>query len=136
MSYPYPRRQLRKIADAGPRQRDQTPNVLSAVTVGPSREQRLWSEEVARVLATASTLHPAARRAVRATLHSLASDPSTDPAILADVVALLAATAVRRPEKSAIPRARAAGVEHQVRGRGIWGGGRGTPVGCVSAPTQ
>jgi uncharacterized protein (DUF924 family) len=58
----------------------------------PTREQRLWAKEVARVLATALTLEPAVRCAVRATLHALASDPLTDEGTRADVVAMLTAT--------------------------------------------
>jgi hypothetical protein len=53
----------------------------------------LWSEEVARVLAKASTLEPAVHRAIRATLLALSDDPSTDEATRADLVALLSATA-------------------------------------------
>jgi hypothetical protein len=66
--------------------------MLSAAITPSTREQQLRSEEVARVLATAPTLEPAVRRAVRATLHALAADPSTDEATRADVVALLSAT--------------------------------------------
>lgn len=66
--------------------------MLSAATTASTREQQLWSEEAARVLATAPTLEQAVRRAVRATLHAIAADPSTDEATRADVVALLSAT--------------------------------------------
>jgi hypothetical protein len=66
--------------------------VLSAATLTLTREQRLWAEEVARVFATAHTLEPAVRQAVRATLQALAANPSTDEAMRADVVALLSAT--------------------------------------------
>jgi hypothetical protein len=48
---------------------------------------------VARVYAKAPTLDAAARRAVRATLHALANDPSTDEVTRADAVAMLSATA-------------------------------------------
>jgi len=67
-------------------------SVVSAATPTSTREQRLWSEEVARVLAKASTLEPAVRRAVRATLLALSDDPSTDEATRADLAALLSAT--------------------------------------------
>jgi len=63
--------------------------VLSATTTTPTREERLWSEELARVVATAPTFEPVVRLAVRATLHALACDPSTDEATRADVVAML-----------------------------------------------
>jgi len=41
------------------------------------------------VVATAPTFEPVVRLAVRATLHALACDPSTDEATRADVVAML-----------------------------------------------
>ena len=89
-----PRRglELRKTTEAQTRSWAHTPNVLSAVTPTPTREQRLWSEEAARVFAKAATLEPAVRLAVRTTLQALADDPSTDVATRADVVAMLSAT--------------------------------------------
>jgi hypothetical protein len=44
------------------------------------------------VLALAPAFEPAVRRAVRATLRALASDPLTDDATRVDVVAMLCAT--------------------------------------------
>jgi hypothetical protein len=70
-----------------------TLRVLSAVTPTPNREQQVWSEEVARVLAGAPTFEPAVRRALRATLLAIADDPATDEAMRADIGAMLAATA-------------------------------------------
>lgn len=80
---------VRRIADAGRGTCDQTQSVLSATTPTPTRTERLWSEEVARVLAAAPAFEPAVRRAVRATLDALARDPSTDEATRADVAAML-----------------------------------------------
>jgi hypothetical protein len=66
--------------------------MLLAPTTTQDREQRLWSAEVARILALAPTLEPAVRGAVRATLHALAADPSIDEPTRADVIALLSVT--------------------------------------------
>lgn len=85
--------ELWKIADARSRSSTHTSSVLVAATSTPTYEQRLWSEEVARVLAKAPTLEPAVRRALRATLLALADDPSTDEATRADIGAMLFATA-------------------------------------------
>jgi hypothetical protein len=67
--------------------------MLSVATPTLTREQRLWSEEVARVLAEEPRLKPSVRRALRATLYALAEDPSTDEATRADVLAMLSVTA-------------------------------------------
>ena len=85
--------ELRKIADARSRSCDHTPSVLSAATPMSTREQQVWSEEVARVFAKAPVFEPAVRRALRATLLALADDPSTDEATRADIGAMLSATA-------------------------------------------
>jgi hypothetical protein len=117
-----PRRgfELRKIADAPVASRDHTPSVLSAATPTPTREQRLWSEEVARVYAKAPTLDAAARRAVRATLHALANDPSTDEVTRADAVAMLSATAPLTSSGEAPP---------PLSNGGVWrGGGPNAPA--------
>ncbi|MGZ4391502.1 MAG: hypothetical protein ACXVRK_05185 [Gaiellaceae bacterium] len=66
--------------------------MLFAEAPTPTREQQVWSEEVARVFAEAPTFEPAVRRAVRATLQALADDPSTDEATRADAVAMLSVT--------------------------------------------
>ena len=80
--------------------------MLAPALPAPTREHRLWSEEVAHVLATAPSLEPVVGQAVRVTLHALAADPSTDEATRADVVAMLHATAARA---SAVYQARSEG---------------------------
>lgn len=82
-------RELRRIADACVTVEQHTSSVFPA----PAHTQRVWSEEVARVLARAPTLQPAARRALRATLRALADDPSIDDTTRLDVIAMLTATA-------------------------------------------
>jgi hypothetical protein len=94
---------VRTIADADPRSYDQSPKVLFTATPIPTREQRLWAEEVARVFAAAPTLEPAARCAVRATLHALACDPLTDEGTRADAAAML--TAIDRSPRLRASRA-------------------------------
>ena len=84
---------LREIADAESRFSSQSASMLSTATPTPTRDQRLWSAEVARVVAQAPMLEPAVRRAIRTTLQALAEEPSVDPATRADVVAMLSATA-------------------------------------------
>jgi hypothetical protein len=76
--------------------------MLSAATPTRTREQRLWSEEVARVFAQGRTLKPSVRDALRATLYALADDPSTDGATRADVLAMLSVT--DRPEATSLAR--------------------------------
>jgi hypothetical protein len=64
--------------------------VLAAANEHPiTREQRLWNEEVARLLGAATTLEPAKRGAVLAVLQSLVDDPTESPETRRDVPALL-----------------------------------------------
>jgi uncharacterized protein (DUF924 family) len=74
--------------------------MASTAIPATTRDQRLWSEEVARVLAAAPTFTPVVRRAVRTTLHAFAADPSTDAAVRADVAVMLAATSSAAPPRT------------------------------------
>jgi hypothetical protein len=64
--------------------------MLAAANEHPiTREQRLWDEEVARLLGAATTLKPAIRGAVLAVLQSLVADPTESAETRRDVRALL-----------------------------------------------
>ena len=70
--------------------------------VSVSREQRLWAEEVARLLGAATSFGPAVRAAVVSVLESLAVDGIESSATRVDARALLTAVESARALETAL----------------------------------